>query len=272
MAANTIDTAFIEQFEADVHIAYQRQGSRLRNTVRTKNNVANKTTFQKVAKGAASQKSRGGDVTPMNLAHTNVNVTLQDWYASEYIDDLDELRINIDERMVAASSGAWALGRKTDSLITTAMDTTTSTMAHGSAGLNKAKVTEAFETFGNNDVPEDSQRYWVVGYQQWTDLMDLSEFANLDFIGSDGPWPSGVTAKSWLGFNFFAFSGLDLAATTRKTFAYHQSSMGHAIGADVELDVTWQGQKQAHLFVNKMQMNAVLIDANGIIEVSCTES
>ena len=273
MAANTISTAFIEQFEADVHMAYQRQGSKLRNTVRTKNNVSNKTTFQKVAKGAASQKSRGGDVSPMNLAHTNVNVTLEDWYASEYIDDLDELRINIDERMVAASSGAWALGRKTDELITTAMDATTSTIAHGSAALTKAKVTSAFETLGNNDVPEDEGRFWVMGFQQWTDLMDITEFASLDYIGpGTGPWLDGVTAKRWLGFTMFAFSGLDVASSIRKTFAYHRSSIGHAIGADVELDVTWQGTKQAHLFVNKMQMNAVLIDANGIIEVSCQES
>ena len=33
--ANTIDVAFIKQFESDVHMAYQRMGSKLRNTVRT---------------------------------------------------------------------------------------------------------------------------------------------------------------------------------------------------------------------------------------------
>ena len=33
--ANTIDTAFIRQFESEVHLAYQRMGSKLRNTVRT---------------------------------------------------------------------------------------------------------------------------------------------------------------------------------------------------------------------------------------------
>ena len=29
--ANTIDTAFITQFETEVHLAYQRMGSKLRN-------------------------------------------------------------------------------------------------------------------------------------------------------------------------------------------------------------------------------------------------
>ena len=35
--ANTIDQAFIKQFETEVHMAYQRMGSKLRNTVRSTN-------------------------------------------------------------------------------------------------------------------------------------------------------------------------------------------------------------------------------------------
>ena len=37
--ANTTDQAFITQFETEVHLAYQRMGSKLRNTVRTVSNV-----------------------------------------------------------------------------------------------------------------------------------------------------------------------------------------------------------------------------------------
>src|SRR5690606_23062740 len=37
--ATTIDQAFIKQFEREVHEAFQRQGSKLRNTVRSINNV-----------------------------------------------------------------------------------------------------------------------------------------------------------------------------------------------------------------------------------------
>ena len=32
--STSIDTAFIKQFEAEVHMAYQRMGSKLSNTVR----------------------------------------------------------------------------------------------------------------------------------------------------------------------------------------------------------------------------------------------
>ena len=43
-------------------------------------------------------------VTPMELAHTTVDVTLSDYYAAEYIDKLDELKTNIDERQACLSS------------------------------------------------------------------------------------------------------------------------------------------------------------------------
>ena len=97
--ANTIDTAFIKQFESEVHLAYQRMGSKLMNTVRNVSNVAGSVVrFQKIGTGSASTKSRNGMITPMELAHTTVEATLADYYAAEYIDKLDELKTNIDER------------------------------------------------------------------------------------------------------------------------------------------------------------------------------
>ena len=47
MTSTAIDAAFIKHFEADVHTAYQQQGSKLRSTVRFKDNVNGaSTTFQ----------------------------------------------------------------------------------------------------------------------------------------------------------------------------------------------------------------------------------
>ena len=85
--ANTIDTAFIKQFETEVHMAYQRMGSKLRGTVRTAGNVRGSVVrFQKIGAGSANTKSRNGNVTPMELAHTTVEATMADYYAPEYID------------------------------------------------------------------------------------------------------------------------------------------------------------------------------------------
>ena len=73
--ANTIDQAFIKQFEAEVHLAYQRMGSKLRNTVRSSNVTGSVARFQKIGTGAAVTKVRQADVAPMDLAHTNTQVS-----------------------------------------------------------------------------------------------------------------------------------------------------------------------------------------------------
>ncbi len=269
MATPTIDTSFIEEFESGVHMAYQRQGSKLRNTIRTVNGVKNKTTFQKIGKGFATTKARHGNIAPMNLEHTNVAVTLEDYFAGEWIDDLDQLRINHDEMLVAQQSGAYALGRKTDELILDAMDATTSTANETTNGATLAWAFGLMESFGNNDIPDDGRRYVVVGWENWSQLMDLDEFSRAEYVGeSDLPFMNAMTAKRWLGFMWFPFSGLDDDGTNRKCFAWHADSVGHAIGADVSSNMQYHNDKDAYFVLNKMQMNAALIDANGVFECS----
>ncbi len=124
--SGTIEGAFVKQFEAEVAEAYQRQGSKLRPTVRSKSNVKGASTlFPRVGKGVAASKARNGAVPVMNLTYANAECFLQDYYAGEWIDRLDEIKTSIDERTVIANAGAYALGRKTDELIIAALDTAT---------------------------------------------------------------------------------------------------------------------------------------------------
>ena len=270
MATPTISTSFIEEFESGVHMAYQRQGSKLRNTIRTANGVKNKTTFQVLGKGFATTKARHGNVAPMNLEHTNVNVTVEDYFAGEWIDDLDQLRINHDEMMVAQQSGAYALGRKTDELILSAMDATTNNHNETTNGITLSWALGLMELFGNGDVPDDGRRYVAVGWENWSQLLDLDEFSRSEYVGPEQlPFANAMTAKNWLGFMWFPFSGLDSinSDADRKCFAWHQDSVGHAIGADVSSNMQYHNDKDSYFVLNKMQMNSVLIDANGCYEL-----
>ena len=265
--ANTIDQAFIKQFESEVHLAYQRMGSKLMNTVRQVNNVnGNVVRFQKIGTGSASTKSRNGMVTPMELAHTNVEVTLNDYYAAEYIDKLDELKTNIDERQAIATSAAAALGRKTDEIIYTAMDAgANSSQIHdtGSA-LGKADLLTLFETFGTANIPEDGQRYLAMHPKGYADLFNITEFASSDFVGEQNlPFAGGMTMKEFLGFKIFSTA----AITAGKNMAYHTTSIGLGVGANVTTELNYVPEKVSHLATSMMSMGSVVIDDNGIYEV-----
>lgn len=269
-----VDNAFVRQYESDVKLAYQRMGSKLGNTVRKKTNVKGEsTTFQTVGSGIAAQKSRHGDVPVMSINHTPVTCTLSDWYAADYIDKLDELKINHDERMVVAASAAAALGRRTDLLITTAMDGATRTVANGAAGMTQAKVNTVFETFGETDVPDDGERYAAIAPKSWTDLLSITAFSDADFIGSDDlPYKGGMVARRWLGFMFFTHSGLEEASNIRNNYFYHKTAIGCASGAEVTTDFSWVPQKAAHLSNSMMSQGAVIIDDLGVYTVETDES
>ena len=61
---------------------------------------------------------------------------------------------------------------------------------------------------GEVDVPDDGQRFAVVGWKQWSDLLNIEEFANADYVGDDDlPW-KGTQAKRWLGSLWLPHSGL----------------------------------------------------------------
>lgn len=159
--ANTIDQTFITDYDSDVHMAYQQFGSKLRNTVRLKSLAPGQIArFPTLGKGVATDKARNGDVVPMNPIHSYKEATATDKYAPEYVDSLDELKNNIDDRMLYARAGAAALGREVDSRLTTVMNAvTTLTIAVNSTGLSKAKLLEAISKLNAQDVPDDGDRW-----------------------------------------------------------------------------------------------------------------
>ena len=264
--ANTIDQAFVKQFETDVHLAYQRMGSKLRNTVRSSNVSGSVARFQKIGAGTASTKARNGNVTAMELTHTNVEVTMADYYAAEYIDKLDELKTNINERQAVTESAAAALGRKTDDLIVTAMDAgANATQINDIASaVGKADLLALFETFGSADIPEDGQRYIAMSPAGFADLFNITEFASSDFVGPQNlPFAGGMTMKEFLGFKIFSTS----AVTGGKNFAYHMRAVGMGVNADVQTEINYVPEKVSHLATSMMSMGATVIDSNGVYEL-----
>jgi hypothetical protein len=273
--ASTINNAFITQFEAEVHMAYQRMGSKLKNLVRTVNNVnGSSVKFQKVAKGTANTKARHAEVVAMDLAHSNVSATLTDYYAADYVDKLDELKVNIDERQVIAQSAAYALGRKTDDIIIDKLKGATSianNVSSSATGMTLIKAQNMMEVFNTNDVPDDNQRYWVVGPKQWSNLLSVDQFSRVEYVGpNDLPFGNGMTAKRWLGFLFFVHSGLTVA-TDRQTLCFHKSALGVGVGTDVKTEVNYVPEKVSHLITSMISLGATIIDGDAARVQLCAE-
>lgn len=268
-----IEQSFIKHFEADVHNAYQQQGSKLQSTVRSKNNIKGaSTTFQVIGKATAATKTRNAQISTSAVTHEPVECSLTDYYSGQWVDSLDELKVGHDERKALATAGAYALGRKTDELIINALKGATQTV--GSGVLTKARILEAFTMLNNNDVPDDGERYALLSPEAWNQLMGIEEFSNANYVGEAYPYLTGSETRKWMGIVWIMHTGLP-ADTTNKThdcFIYHKSAVGHASGQDIKTDITWHGDYAAHFVNNMMSQGACLIDKKGVVKLTVADS
>jgi hypothetical protein len=277
--ADQIPNSFIKQFEADVKDVFQREGGYLRSTVRMKTGIVGRsTTFQRAGKGVATTKARHGVITPMNQDHTAIECMIEDFYAADYVDNLDEAKTNIDERMVIARGGAWALGRKVDDQILTTLATSANTPVTWTV-TSKAEIfkgaLEIVSAIFALDVPNDGNVWAVVTPKQWARLGLVDQFASSDWVDASGRVftngiPTGGKAKSWLGVNWMMHTGVSGFGTASATgMVWHKQAVGYATGAHamnraendmVSAKIDYVPERAAHFVNNWMSGGACLIE------------
>ena len=223
---------YVTEFDQEAKLAYERRGMRLPMTVRSRYNVvANEYKFPiRGQASAATTKANYAAYSTTGLSGTKafatVALTRSHWH--DYVSRQDMHSMTSDDVSDTAWEAVQKVGQAVDNKITTAMNAATTTVAHGSAGLTKAKVLSAIETLNANNVPMDN-RVALVDAAQWTDLLQITEFASQDFIGDGNlPWATAQNARMWLGVLFVLFPGLPIASQIRSTFFYHMSSTGFA--------------------------------------------
>ncbi|MDL2272234.1 phage capsid protein [Desulfovibrio sp. OttesenSCG-928-I05] len=270
-----ISGSFINHYEAEVHVAYQQGGSRLRNTVRVKGDVTGASTkFTRIGKGVATQKTRNGNISPMNVDHSQVQAVFSDWYGPDYVDKLDEYKINHDERRALTEAGAYAIGRKIDEVIIAAAlkdIPSGNVIGAGSAVMTLDDCLEAFALLNEAQVPDDGNRFAVVGPRQWNTLLRIDQFARASYVGeNDYVWLRGVEAKRWLGTTWMMHTGLTAtgsgATRATKCLMYHKSAIGLGEnGRGITSEINYVPEKAAFLCNNMISAGAVAIDPQGIV-------
>jgi len=255
-----VPEAFVRQYASEVKAAYQREGSLLRPTVRTREGVeAERIYFPKLGKGKATTKARHAEVNPMNLDHERVYADMSDYYAPEYIDDLDQAKTNFSLRAEYARASAWALGRTTDEIIVEALDAAPAANRQ-TANLSLANVANVHKRLTDRDIPADRQRYAVISPDAMEELLQISEAASSDF-SREQILVSGQAPTFWMGFNWLVHTGLPDGV---RGYFFHQPAVGLGINRDVQTAVDWVAGRVAWLVNSWMSMGSVLIDESGI--------
>jgi len=276
----TISPVFTTLFHSEVKHAYQAQMT-LRGAVRTKSATGSQTVkFPKLGRGVAMPRTApASDVVPMGLDYTPATVSMLDWNASEYSDIFDQAKINFEDRAELVKAIAGAMGRRYDQLIINALVASTPTHQVGNdiggtnTDLNLLKLIEAKKLMDAANVPA-SGRHFLGHTNGQAALLSTTQITSSDYATVKALIRGEV--NQFLGFTFHWVGdmdegGLPKATNTRSNFAWHEDAVGMAIGIDIRTTIDWIPVKRSWLVSSDFSGNAVVIDEDGVAEITTDE-
>lgn len=280
-----LSPAFVQLFEAEVHQAYQSSAV-LTGAARTRTGVVGSTVnFPKVGKGQASVRTPATSVVPLNTSFSSVSCSLTDYYAAEYSDIFLQQKINFDERRELAQVVGNAIGRRQDQILLDALAAATAggTVANtvvtsGTAtasDLNMGKLIEAKKLLDKNNVPAEG-RHLIIHANNLAALLGDERAISADFQQIQALVSGQIGTILNMKVHVLGDrdeGGLSIDGSNDRTcFAFHQSAVGVAVGMPPSTEINYVAEKTSFLVTGKLSMGSVVIDAEGLIDVTCRES
>jgi hypothetical protein len=263
----------VTEFDSMVKHAFQN-ASLLRDTVTVRNNVIGDTyKFRAMGKGLANQKTTSADVDPMDVAHSLITATLQNWNAPEYTDIFDQAEVNFDEKQELATTIAGALGRRLDQLVIDAMDAASPT-AVGTGGtglvatdLIDAKVELVKQGVGSGDL------YCAINAAGLAGLLADEKTTSADYQAVKALVNGEI--NTFAGFNVVVIEdragnegGLTIATDVVSAYAYSKEAIGLAVGIDMKTSIDYVPQKTSFLCNGMLKAGAAVRDVAGLVEIN----
>ena len=281
-----VNTAFVNQFSANVAMLSQQMGSLLRGAVDTESVTGEKAFFDQVGEAAAvARSSRHGDTPLVETPHSRRMVSLTTYEWADLIDDADKVRMLIDPTSSYARAAAAAIGRAMDDTIISALggtaktgkEGTTSTtfpsgqkIAHASGGLTIAKLVSAKKLLDAQSVDPSIKRYIVVSPEQIEDLLNSTTVTSSDFNTVKALVQGDI--NTFVGFEFIVSNRLSDDGTSRLCYAWAQDGVKLAVGKDVMARIDERSDKSYSTQVYYCAtFGATRMEEDKVVEIACNE-
>lgn len=277
MSAN-LSNVFLAAFAERIKHVYQAEGSTLKGTVRTETGVVGSTKqFHVYGAGIASLRVANTDVVPMSTTKTPVIATLQDWYASDYSDVFDQLKINFNDLAAIEKAIGMALRRRHDQIIIDAINATASpqTVAQtvgANDAFNMGKIRRAKRLLDDAGVPSGGRHLAVTG-TGIEQLLGSPAITSQDYSNVKRLIDGEI--DSLLGFKIHNIEtranegGLpNPSGTLWRALAWHEEAVGLAEGMAFKAEVNYVPQRLSWLATGMLSAGAITIEDNGIVRIT----
>lgn len=269
----------IQQFLSDAHAEFQSEGFLLENAVRTKTGTKGSIVhFPVFGEGMANQKAPQDDVSPMNVSNRDVQVTIEDWYASEYADRSfqNKLAVNAVEEYTKLCS--MAIARRADQIIIDPIEALTysatpaategASVAAGGTGFTYAKL-RAGHKFLRQRSANMGKRTLILDADAEEDLLAEEELINSDFVNRKALESDGLNGMTLLGINFIVIPSMNEGGlTSGKAYMVNEMAVGYASSERLGGDISWENVKTSYLINMWLEAGAAVIDPRGLVEIN----
>jgi hypothetical protein len=270
----------IQQFLSDAHAEFQSTGFLLKNSVRTQTGVKGAIlNFPVFGQGIANQKSPQDDVVPLNIDNRNVALTLEDWYAAEYVDRTFQYKIAVNAVDEYVKLCSWALARRSDQMLidsaaaltysTTPTDLEGFDVVAGGTGFTYAKLLSTHRALRARSA-NMGKKYIIIDSEAEADLLNEEKVTSGFYINNKPiPSPDGLDGANVLGMNFIVIPDMTEGGLPAGTaFAWNEMAMGYGSAEELGGDISWENIKSSYLINMWLSANAAVIDPKGMVRIN----
>lgn len=268
---------FITTFRDQVYTALQATGSKLLSKVTVYNGYSgisgSTVQFPKIQKAATPiiNKGRGTLLSfGSNVVHdANVSTTLSSVYASELIDNMDQLRTNVNLQSSYAEALANAVGRGIDSLIVDELIASGTVLSPGGSPGTYLTALTLYKACNDAVMPMDRRRL-VLNAAGWHQLFTSAPATNLMISWQHNTATGEI--DNFIGFNaipLFDPQSYTPDSTDQLCWVFHQPAVALAMaGTGIEVSFDRVGERDAMMVSVKALVGPKVLDPNAVFNVT----
>ena len=255
--ADTIDTAFVRQFQDEIFVLVQQEESRLMSYVRTKGITGSRMYFDRLGPVEVIKKTQRFQPTIIaDAPHSRRQVAIQDYNQTLGLDKQDVIRLLIDPTGEYARALAMGMARQIDRDIIVALEGDSVAVdadlagsivplpteqiipvdiGAGDTNFTLPKLREAKLRMDRSEVPSEG-RYLAWNSSAQQSLLDDVEVTSSDF----NTIKTLVTGElnTYMGFEFVRLELLTGGDTAQaQMLAFHNTAVGMAVGEELDIRI-----------------------------------
>lgn len=296
-----ITTAFVEEYSANVEYLAQQTASRLASRVRVESQKGKSRFYEQIGPATAVKvTSRHEDTPRIDTNHQRRATYLNNYVASDLIDQLDEVELLIDAQSAYANNFAMAFERAKDlEIIAAATGTAYADTGGGNgvvspvtlpsaqqiavtfiqgggtgsnSGLTLAKLIQAKSLLSRAEYPEGAKLVLVYRQQQLDNLLSNVTVVNDIHTAAVKALVAGEV-NYFLGMDFVRTQMLSVASSVCTNIAFVESGMLLAIGQDKKGRISERDDKNYSVQVwYGMSIGATRMQEPYVVSIACDES